>query len=84
MNGMHLRRQHRAPSRRFWAIFLERMEQRSDHWLPSVYIYIYHLALMFRWHAKDEARDEIGIGIGIRAKTVTGSQLHATHITKRS
>jgi len=37
---------------------------------------------MFRWHAKDEARDEIGIGIGIRAKTVTGSQLHATHITK--
>jgi len=61
------------------------MEQRSDHWLPSVYMYIYHLALMFRWHAKDEARDEIGIGIVIRivirAKTVTGSQLHATHRT---
>jgi len=40
---------------------------------------------MFRWHAKDEARDEIGIGIVIRivirAKTVTGSQLHATHRT---
>lgn len=66
MNGMHSRQQlpvvDSGPS-----LGENGAEIRSlpPHRVYSIYIYIFHLALMFRWHATDEVRDAIGIWIRI-------------------